>query len=348
MKLSLICFTRAGAEVCKRLVKNLSKTGWDCEAWGPKEAGLVPLKTGLVEWAGEQFEGKDGLVFIGAAGIAGRAIAPFIKSKREDPAVVVVDDKGKYAISLLSGHLGGANELAAKAAKILGGQAVITTATDLQGKFAVDLFAKEKGLFISRTDRIKRVSAAVLKGETVVIASEFPLREALEGSLPEGVVMWTRGRADIWISVKEEPFKADLIEAIKLVPRALVLGIGCRKGISAEQIKACVTQVFKEQNLSLNALAAFSSIDLKKEEVGICEFAEGKALPFYTYPASLLEAVEGKFGSSEFVKNITGVDNVCERAALACARELGGGSLLVRKRKFEGVALAVAVLHLTL
>lgn len=338
MKISLICFTEAGAGLCRTLMAGLTKAGEECEGFGPEDKGLFPVDVSLKEWTKEQFHKKDAIFFIGAAGIAVRAIAPFLQGKEKDPAVVVLDDMGQFSISLLSGHLGGANELANRAAEITGALAVITTATDNHGKFAVDLFAKEHGLFITQIHKIKEISSAVLNGKTVGFYSDFPI----EGNLPEGLIKNQPGLADLYITIKDKT-EEDRSHSLKLVPRIVVLGIGCRKGVAEQAIKAAVDQVLKEWNISKESLAVCASIDIKKEETGICEFAAFHGIPFVTYPAEVLCAEEGDFSASSFVKQITGVDNVCERAAAVCVKELGGGSLLVKKQAVNGVTVAVAV-----
>ncbi len=348
MRLSIICFTEAGAGLCIKLLQELLKTGQPCEGYGPESilkscpGGdlMIPVSTSLSQWTREQFSQKEGIVFIGAAGIAVRAIAPFLRSKAEDPAVVVMDDRGRFSISLLSGHLGGANDLAMRLAGIAGGQAVITTATDNHGRFAVDLFAREQGLVITELKKIKEISAASLKGEKIGFHCDFPF----SGKLPDGLVSGKVFRINLWITMKEKAEKEVLRNSLRLVPKVLVVGIGCRKGVSAETIERVVDLLFREWNLSPEGMAACASIDIKKEEEGICQFAAAKDVPFYTYPARVLEETEGEFSSSSFVKQITGVDNVCERAALACVKSLGGGRLLAGKKAAEGVTAAVAVL----
>ncbi|MDR2022612.1 MAG: cobalt-precorrin 5A hydrolase [Hungatella sp.] len=347
MKLSIICFTEAGARLGVKLLKEFLKDGQPCEVYGSEglcKSGpggdlMIPVSTSLSEWTKEQFLQKEGIVFIGAAGIAVRAIAPFLRSKAEDPAVVVIDDMGRFSISLLSGHLGGANELAERLAGMVGGQAVITTATDIHGSFAVDLFAKERGLVITELKKVKVISSAILKGENVGFHCDFPV----SGKLPPGLVPGEAWGTNLWITIKEKSQEEFLMKSLKLVPRLLVLGIGCRKGVPGETIERVINQVFKEWNLSPEGLAACASIDIKKEEEGICRFAASKGIPFYTFSAGVLEETEGEFSSSSFVKQVTGVDNVCERAALACAKELGGGKLLVKKQAADGVTAAVAV-----
>ncbi|WP_277408002.1 cobalamin biosynthesis central domain-containing protein [Lacrimispora xylanisolvens] len=189
MRIAVICFTEAGASTAITLMEGLLKEGELCEGFG-KGPGLKPLTLSLGEWTKEQFIDKDGIVFIGAMGIAVRSIAPYIKGKAVDPAVVVLDDQGRFSISVLSGHLGGANELAERSAEITGGQAVITTATDIHGKFAADLFAKRLGLAITELNLVKKVSAAVLRGETVGFHSDFPI----DGRLPEELCLDAKNR----------------------------------------------------------------------------------------------------------------------------------------------------------
>lgn len=342
MRLSIVCFTESGARLCEKLMKGFLEAGDQCRGYGPENKSLIPLSSSLKEWTKEQFSEKDGIIFIGAAGIAVRAIAPFLEGKEKDPAVVVLDDLGRFSISLLSGHLGGANELAERAAHIAGGQAVITTATDNHGSFAVDLFAKKHGLVITEIKKVKEVSSAVLKREEVGFYSDFPVK----GEPPGELIMGKTCRVNFWITVRKKPEKereTALRDALRLVPKILVVGIGCRKKISAQAVEAAVDQTFLNWNLSLKGLMACASIDIKKEEAGICEYADGKGIPFYTFSSRALSQAEGEFSSSSFVRQVTGVDNVCERAALVCVNELGGGKLLVKKQVLNGVTVAVAI-----
>lgn len=338
MKISLVCFTRAGAGLCVRLMEGLSKSGDVCEGFGPEGSPLLPMNAPLKDWTGDQFERKEGIVFIGATGIAVRAIAPYLKGKDKDPAVVVLDDLGRFSISLLSGHLGGANELAARAASISGGQTVITTATDNHGRFAVDLFAKEHGLFISRLEGIKDISSSLLNGHDVGFFSDFPI----EGKLPKGLCKDGPFSPSVYISIKDR-LEGEWKDSLLLVPKIAVLGIGCRKGVSFDAIKSAVDQVLFDWNIKKESLAVCASIDIKKEEPGICQLAAFYGIPFVTYPAEVLSKAKGEFSSSSFVKQITGVDNVCERAAITCVEEMGGGKLLIKKQPHHGVTVALAV-----
>lgn len=338
MRIAVICFTQAGASTALKLMEGLLKEGDVCEGFG-KGQGLLPLTSSLGEWTKEQFLEKDGIVFIGAMGIAVRSIAPYLKGKAVDPAVVVLDDEGRFCISVLSGHLGGANQLTERIAAVTGGQSVITTSTDIHGKFAADLFAKRLGLAITELNMVKKVSAAVLRGETVGFYSDFPI----EGELPEELCLGAEADTGLFVTLTDLPEKGETDHLLRLIPKILILGIGCRKGTAVTAIRDGVARVLKEYNLSPLAIAGCASIDLKKEEAGLCEFAQDMGVPFYTYPAEVLAGMEGEFTPSPFVKQITGVDNVCERAALYCVKELGGGKLIVKKEAAAGVTVAAAV-----
>lgn len=371
MRLSLICFTGAGAKLGARLLKELKRNGHECRGFVLEKFlnpfhetnGLEPLKSSLQEWTGNQFETREGLIFIGAAGIAVRAIAPWVKDKRTDPAIVVIDDSGRFSISLLSGHLGGANGLAEETAKLTGGIPVITTATDIHGRFAVDNFAKEQGLWISDMKTAKAVSADVLAGEPVGFFSDFPAA----GSVPEGFTQKESCKRNVWITVKRYPENHDSLcgraparesggpdsfsklylpeggEVLRLVPRIVILGIGCKRGTEKERIEAAVEEALRRWNIEPESAAAVATIDIKKEEAGLLSYVREHGLSFQTYPAERLLQAEGEFSPSSFVKEITGVDNVCERAAVSLVEDLGGGRLMMRKQAGGGVTVAAAV-----
>lgn len=370
MRLSIIAFTEAGSRLCRRLVPGLIGYGYHTEGWIPERylaktgeaLWMNPFTESVETWTREQFGKMDGIIYIGAAGIAVRAIAPYIKDKWSDPAVVVMDDQGRFSISLLSGHVGGANELARQAADAVAAIPVITTATDGCGKFAVDVYAKKHGLWLSDRKLAKLVSADILDGKPVELWSDFPV----EGDVPEelhydvgnvaGCQEGSGSQADIrqrgiWITAKcrlsDAP--ADRLrldgqaDILRLVPRITALGIGCRKNTPAETIRQAVFQVLKEENLSPRSVAAVVSVDLKKKEKGLKELAGMLDAEWKVYSAAELAGVTGDFTPSQFVKKVTGVDNVCERAAALWVSEHGGGKLIVKKKALSGVTVAAAV-----
>ena len=263
MKIAIIAFSACGAALMGRLSSLMegehAVRGY-ITARHAGETGYTPFSS-VYALAEQLFGDADALVFIGACGIAVRSVAPLIRSKLSDPAVVVCDETGQFAISLLSGHAGGANRLTAQIAAMIGATPVITTASD---------------------------SHAILGGS--------------EQS------------------------------------RSLVLGIGCRRGLSAESIERAATIMLWDDQIPLARVSEVATIDLKQNEEGLLGFAAAHQLPLRFYPAAELAAVQGDFSSSERVYQAVGVDNVCERAAALCG---GKGKLILRKTAKDGVTVAV-------
>lgn len=184
-RISIICFSLTGKETAQKLKEGLEKCGYHTELYKKSRYLEDSIAESTADWTAEHFPQGDGLIFVGACGIAVRSIAPQVASKKSDPAVLVVDECGQFVISLLSGHLGGANELSLKAAQILGAQPVVTTATDLHKRFAVDVFSRKNDCEILFMKAAKEVSAALLAGKTVGFYSEFPFVGALPNGLTE-------------------------------------------------------------------------------------------------------------------------------------------------------------------
>ncbi|MBQ3869012.1 MAG: cobalt-precorrin 5A hydrolase [Clostridia bacterium] len=330
MNYCLFCFSDSGAELAKKLC-GLLKIDIKCVHTTEKFAakyGFTSHKK-VADAVGELFAHNDALIFVGACGIAVREIAPHIKSKTTDPAVVVIDDKGRFAIPILSGHIGGANELAKRIAELIGAQAVITASTDGAGKFSCDAWAAKNGFAISSMKAAKEISAAILVRD-IPVCSEYDLPDVL----PNGLYRGGEGELGIYIGVrKKEPFETTL----RLIPRSLCLGIGCRRGTGKETIENAVNAVFDKYGLDIRAVGGIASIDLKKDEAGLLGFAAELGIEPAFYTAKELDSVTGDFEESEFVRKTVGTGNVCERAAA-----LGGGKITVKKTAENGVTAAVA------
>ena len=325
MNIKVITFTENGFKLGKNLKIGLELKG---------NSTQLSYKTPLKDWCEDGFKNADALVFIGATGIAVRGIAPLIKSKLTDPAVVVVDEKANFAISLLSGHIGGANQLANIIADITGATAVITTATDCNGLIAFDSWAAERGFFIENPKEIKTVSSKLLRGETLRIKSDFEI----VGELPTQVQL-VEENFDLLVS-----YKAVECDGLKIIPPVFTLGIGCRKGIEKSAIEALFQQVLKENSIHPKAIKQVASIDLKAEEAGLLEFCEEHSLKFSTFTADELGKLKGVFSSSDFVKSITGVESVCERSAVA----VENGEIFLKKTVLNGVTMALAKKEISL
>ena len=312
------------------------------------ESGLSYVEQPLTEWTGEQMKKRRSLLFIGACGIAVRAIAPFLTDKLNDVPVLVMDEQGCFVIPVLAGHVGGANELAVSLAERMGSTPVITTATDLNHCFAVDLFARRNALHIVNKDGIAKVSSRILAGEEVTMAvEEGHFREEEAGipgekrlleeiNVPEGIrLVSTESLADVLVA----PASYGQGRLLTLRPKEYVIGIGCKRGKAAEQINQFVNRVLKESGISMEQVAAFVSIDRKKDEEGILWMSSHYGIPFVTYSAEELQQVEGTFHASEFVKSQVGVDNVCERAALRFSGP--DGMLITGKQAEDGITAAI-------
>ena len=281
-------------------------------------------------WTAERFPTAGALVFVGAAGIAVRSVAPHLVSKAEDPAVVVTDEKGRFVVSLLSGHLGGANALTEKIAMACGGTAVVTTATDIHDVFAADEWGRVQGCAVADPAKIKAVSSKALEGETLRVRSILPIR----GRAPEGVLLTEEGQPDIWVDVRPHP-------ELTVVPPVLVLGVGCKRGTAAETLESRFAELCRVRGFLSGAVFAAATIDRKADETGLLQFCANHGWKLLTYPASELARLPGEFSRSDFVTGAVGVDNVCERAAVLAA----GGPLAAKKYAGRGVTLALAMGH---
>lgn len=356
MKLAIISFTSGGGTLCETLKYALESMGHECSAYVLKrflnpdreKAGFLVYQPPLEAWTKCSFQSAEGIIFISAAGIAVRAIAPFIVSKTKDPAVVSVDELGRFAIPLLSGHLGGANELAELTGKILGAVPVISTATDLNHQFAVDVFARKNHLMLSDMKLAKMVSSQLLEHCPVGFYSDFWLEEGIPGGFTQ------KEAAAYYVSVT---YKASLTkelgeigeakqdgQVLRLIPRVVFMGIGCRKGTKKEAVERFAKEVMEEANVDERSIAALASIDLKRHEEGLVSYARELRAEFCTYSSEELALVEGDFQDSEFVKKITGVGNVCERAAVLAAAKHGGfEKILAKKHSNQGVTISLVL-----
>ncbi|MBQ3426361.1 MAG: cobalt-precorrin 5A hydrolase [Clostridia bacterium] len=328
MNISLFTYTKNG---CKTAIKALNCfEEAETKVYAPERF----LKDGFLSLEqAHNFEDifmwSDLVIFVASCGIAVRKIAPFIKDKCTDPAVVCVDESGKYVIPLLSGHIGGANRFAKAIAEALNAVCVITTATDIEGKFSVDSWAEKQGFVIDDMSIAKDVSAHILEND-VPLLSEFNILSRL----PNGVIRGENGKIGIYVGTH---IKAPYDRTLRIITPVLHLGIGCRKGTPKEAIRELVETVLLENNIDKRSVKCVASIDIKSHEPGLLEYCKENDLDIIFYSAEKLKSIKGEFTASSFVKDITGVDNVCERAAI-----MGAEKLTVRKRAANGVTVAIA------
>ena len=300
--------------------------------------GTLEFAAPFSETVAADFCRYDGLVFVMATGIVVRTIAPLLQTKAHDPAVVVLDQRGEFVISLLSGHLGGANGLARQIAAAIHSVPVITTATDIQGVPAFDLFAKQNHLTIENLSELKYISSALLRGETVELITDCPI---CPETIPAQIVrtQTPRGKNRVVISdACGTAWTEDGAHTLILRPRSLVVGIGCKKGISAAHLEHCLTAFLEEYHLSRHGIGCFATISLKAQEPAILALCEKYHCPLKIVDDAEIRKCSHAFEASPFVQEVTGLPSVaqaCSYLASDCGTELSG------KVKFSGVTLAV-------
>lgn len=336
MKISIISFTQKGRELSFVLQEYLRKKH-QVEIYSKKEGSSAAyVKESLREWTKSQFKERDSLIFIGACGIAVRAISPYINHKLEDPAVLVMEETGHFVIPILSGHYGGANELAQAIAEATGAVPVITTATDRNQLFAVDVFAKKNDLVIMNREAISKVSAAVLEHKKITL---WTLGD-IKGPLPKEVSRAScplKDNVDIIIS----PFQKHKDKPVLfLCPKIYVAGMGCKRGKSFGQLERVLKKQADRLGIEMAAVSTLASIEDKKQEKGMIRLAQHYGIEFQTFKSHELNKISGEINGSPFVLKTVGVDNVCERAALAAAG--AGGKLVVKKQAEDGITIAIA------
>lgn len=268
------------------------------------------------------------LIFVGSCGIAVRKISPYVNDKTMDSPVIVIDEKGKFVVPILSNHLGGANKISCYVAKLIGAQAVITTATDVNNKFAVDIFAQNNGLIILNKERIKTVSSKILNDEKIRMAIS-PSFEINKTCIPDSVeiVSLSNNKGEIDVYVASDMSEINDMEAngessscvLKLLFKPYALGIGCRKNIDFEKLDSFIVNTLCSNNIDINHVFGMASLDLKKKERGLLYFSSKYRISFSTFDSEELNSLAGDFSKSDFVREVTGVSNVCERSAAMLA-----------------------------
>jgi len=349
MTLAVITVTKQGIALGERIL-----------AAEPEAVLYVPAKYGLEPTArirvfpgplapllAEIYGSYEGFVFLMATGIVVRMIAEYIKDKRYDPAVVVMDITGRFAISLVSGHLGGANALARCLAEITGATPVVTTGTDVNETIAPDVIAMEIGGEVDDFDVMKKVSAALVDGDaTGVVDLTGVNAPSLAGSLKSNIKVLPSLEAlresTVTAAIVITNRLLDLAEfgrpVVILRPKNLVAGIGCNRGTSAEEITDAIDAVFRKHGLSIKSLNGLASVDAKRDETGLVDAAKRLRLPLTFCDKITLNAVPDVPNPSEAPMKFVGVQGVAEPAAL----HVSGGRLVVEKVKSGNVTVAVA------
>jgi cobalt-precorrin 5A hydrolase len=344
MSVAIIAITGNGARIGATVQRGLSAGGLfiiEKHATDRAQSFSCPLRE-LVQRLWPKY---DGFVFIMAAGIVVRTIAPRLQGKDRDPAVVVMDDAGRFAVSLLSGHLGGGNALAKRCAELVGGTPVITTATDVNDLPSFDLLAKENGWVIDDLSRVKILNSMLLEGKEIAVVDHGDaVREYCRGkgrlSFHEDYNRASESGASGYLLVTNRVV-AERCEGRTLVlrPVNLYLGIGCNRGTPIDEIETVVLANLDRLSLSRKSVKGVATARAKSDEAGLLAFARKWGLPIAFYESAALNSVEIPSPPSPHAFAAIGAKGVAEPAALLASR---GGELLCPKIKDGNVTLAIA------
>ena len=346
MHIAIIAITKNGARIGSELHEGIPESRLfviEKHATGvahPFSSGMQPLLDRL-------WPDYGGFIFIMATGIVVRTIASLLQAKDRDPAVVVLDDAGRFAVSLLSGHIGGANALAKTCAELIGSIPVITTATDVNELPSFDMLAKENGWLIEDLTRVKVLNALLLEGKEIAVVDHgsavrrycagkglLSFHEDFDAALESGAsgLLFVTNRV---IAPRQNSDKL-----LVLRPLNLCLGIGCNRGTSAAEIESVVREHLERLELSMRSVKCIATAQAKGDEAGLLEFAAACGKPVLLYESDQLNSVDAPSPASDHAFAAIGAKGVAEPAALLAS---GGGRLLLHKVKSGNVTLAIAL-----
>jgi cobalt-precorrin 5A hydrolase len=327
MKIALISLTENGKTLANNILTVLEED--------PTIIRVDTFHKNVKETLNNIFNSYNCIIGIMATGIMVRNICGLIKSKKHDPAVLIIDENGKHVISLVSGHLGGGNEFSIKIANIIDGEPVITTATDINHKLGVDSFARKYYLNIDDVSKIKEINSALINNEKVQIGFNPKFNFILEDSD-------VKKSYDI-ISTQSNLLKVSTGSVtINLEPKKIVVGIGSRKNIDSNAVVDAVKSAMKILDLHVKRIDSMATGQMKENENGIINAALELGVPLEIIPEELLKDFKSPdLNGSDFVMEMFGVLGVCEPSSLIAAGD--ESTLIFRKTAYNGVTVAVAL-----
>lgn len=333
MKIACFSFTDKGKEIGEKL-KSLNNNKYNIHHYENKE-----VKGGIKNLLNSAWKEYDGFIFISATGIALRMINPYIQNKTIDPAIVVVDDMGKFSISLLSGHIGGGNDLAQYIGAEIGAIPVITTATDNRGIESIDNFAKKNNYYIEDMKTVTTITSMMVNGKTIGLYTEEDIIINYNNIIIVKDLNNIDSKIDGLIIISSEIHKDKNIEIPKtiLIPKNINIGMGCRKGVESERIIRVIEEIFYSENLYIKGIKAIGTVEVKKDEKGIIDSTKHFNCPMEIFTIDEIKEVEDKFEKSQFVKDTIGVYSVSEPTAY-----LLGGNMISKKSKHNGITISIS------
>lgn len=325
MKIAIVTVTKKAENVAKRITEDLT-----CDLYFHNQNENTKQVIHNI------FSKYDAIICIMACGIAVRSISEVLKSKKTDPAVIVIDEAGTNVISLISGHIGGGNELTKKIAKILNANPVITTASDVSKHFSIDMFAKNNNCAIENENYLTQISADIVNEKNVALYSDFPVEPKL---LKRVNTISELSSYNSCVILSPYYYNVN-VPLVYVRPKCLFVGVGCKKGVSFDEIFSFLKKCFNENNLSLYCIDSIATIDIKQNEIGIIRLAKSLNVDLKIIPKTDIKKIENQFEKSSFVSENIGVASVCEPCAYISS---GMGEILVSKQKSNGITIAIAI-----
>ncbi len=326
MKRLAVCFSANGAKIIEKI--NMACEDKDiapltCYALTSSEDipdDFIRVSEDVYKWTSDNFSEGNALIFVGAMGIAVRALSGLPKDKLSDCPVLVIDDAGRFVIPVLSGHAGSANKLAEIIASLINAIPVITTSSDVNGVFSVDTFAVENRLTIAEKAGIKKVTSRALDNKKVTLSiKDYPPRDPVD------------------VIVADE---TDAEHLLLLKPKMYTVGLGMKKEKDPDEVEKFFLETIKQNSLDVSEIYALCTIDIKEDEPAVLNLRDKYRIPVLSFDAELLKKAPGEYTASEFVRETTGVDNVCERSAVLGAGT--GSKLVLKKIAKDGMTVAIA------
>lgn len=335
MKLVCLSFTELGGVLGDRLE--------ELDSYNISHIKNSSVENGIKSIMEKIWNEYEGIIFISATGIASRFIAPFIEDKTKDPAIIVIDDRGKFIISLLSGHLGGANKITEDISRQIGGIPVITTASDSRGFDSIDIFAKNNNYYIEDMKSITKLTSMMVNNKRIGFFTEdnviinYPNIKVLDSLDNIGK---DKKYIEGLIIVSSKIIKDEKLRNIPytiLRPKNINIGIGCRKNVEEKRIITAIEEALSTVSISNKSIKAIATIEIKKEEKGIIDTAKYYNLPLKIFTIKEIEKIEEMFEKSQFVKDTIGVYSVSEPCAY-----LLGGNIILPKSKHNGITISIS------
>lgn len=340
MSVSIFSVTKGGYVLSKQLNKHYP----EAELYTMKKIGNSPdhlMDGNFKQCVAEAFSRDTAIVFVMATGIVVRTLAPLLQHKSIDPAIIVLDEKGQHVISLLSGHIGGGNALAYEIAKKIGGQAVITTSSDVQEKIAVDVLAINNDLVIDSMHDAKMMASAIVNDEHITLVSDGEIKVPLDDKwrvlTPEAYQQLEEATIENLLVISNRLNHGE--STLSLIPRNIVLGVGCRRATSKVRLLEAIHSALERYNLDIRSVRKLATVDVKADEIGLIEVASELKLPLQIIDREQIKSIQNNFRGSDFVEKTIGVRAVCEPVAMLASER--PGVFLMRKTAFEGITIAI-------